>query len=263
MHANEDSPVDQFVEYYERQSLTPETRARFETLYDKVVGLAARFGASTNSLDVADIGCGAASQCMIWARKGHRVHGLDINAELIEIGRRRAAAESIDIELSVGSATALPWSDASFDVALAPELLEHVPDWRSVLNETVRILRPGGIVYLSTTNTLCPRQQEFDLPLYSWYPGWLKRRCERMSVTSHPEWVSHAKFPAVNWFTPYGLARELEKKGFDTFDRFDLIDVDGLSPVHRIVADALRTIRPLRFFGHMLTPGTTVLARKR
>jgi 2-polyprenyl-3-methyl-5-hydroxy-6-metoxy-1,4-benzoquinol methylase len=53
------------------------------------------------------------------------------------------------------------------DVCLLPELLEHVADWQSCLNEAARVLRPGGLLYLSTTNVLCPRQQEFNLPLYS------------------------------------------------------------------------------------------------
>ena len=202
-------------------------------------------------------------QCIIWARKGHRIQGLDINEELLDVGRGRAEAESLDITLSAGSATDLPWPDASFDVALVPELLEHVADWRSVLNEAVRVLRPGGFMYLSTTNTLCPRQQEFDLPMYSWYPGWLKRKCEKMSVTTHPQWVNHAQYPAVNWFTPYGLASELDRRGLDSFDRFDLIKVDGLSPARRLVADTLRVVRPMRLVGHLLTSYTVLFARKR
>ena len=83
---------------------------------------------------------------------------------------------------------------------MLPELLEHVADWQSVISEADRVLKPDGVLYLSTTNVLCPKQMEFELPLYSWYPGFVKRKVERLSVTSHPHLANHAKYPAVNWF---------------------------------------------------------------
>jgi 2-polyprenyl-3-methyl-5-hydroxy-6-metoxy-1,4-benzoquinol methylase len=41
---------------------------------------------------VADIGCGAGTQSIMWAQKGHEVHGLDINAQLVELAAKRAGA---------------------------------------------------------------------------------------------------------------------------------------------------------------------------
>jgi SAM-dependent methyltransferase len=124
--------------------------------------------------------------------------------------------------------------------------------------EAIRVLRPGGLLYLSTTNRLCPMQNEFDLPLYSWYPRWLKRRYERLAVTTRPELVAYARYPAVHWFTPYGLARFLGKRGLRCFDRFDLIEATSLK---KTVAQALR-VQPFRLVGHMLTRASVLFAVK-
>ncbi|MFN8098186.1 MAG: class I SAM-dependent methyltransferase [Dermatophilaceae bacterium] len=56
----------------------------------------------------------------------------------------------------VGSALALPVADRSVDVVFSSNLLEHVPDVEAVADEMVRVLKPGGVLYLSYTNWLSP-----------------------------------------------------------------------------------------------------------
>lgn len=252
-----------FFDYYEQQSLSQETIQRFSLVRDKALRLIAAGNSSPGSvLQVADIGCGAGTQCRLWASLGHRVHGLDVNAPLIEVAKRRASEAGLDITFDVGSATSLPYADSSMDVALLPELLEHVANWQDCLNEAARIVKPGGLLYLSTTSWLCPMQQEFNLPLYSWYPGFLKRKYERLAVTTRPEIANHCKYPAVNWFSFYALARYLEKHGFRSMDRFDMIETDNKGALGKAVVALIRALPPLRFFGHVLTPGSIVFAVK-
>lgn len=254
---------DPFVEYYARESVTQSTLERFEAVRGAVVRELARHRAPA-ALDVADIGCGAGTQCMIWARHGHRVHGLDINRQLLELGAARAREVGVDIDFRVGSATELPFASASMDVCLVPELLEHVADWEKCLDEFARVLRPGGLLYLSTTNRLCPQQAEFNLPLYSWYPRPLQRYYERLAVTTRPALANFAKFPAVHWFTFYSLRAALVVRGFEPGrDRFDLIDLAGRGWLARTVVAAVRNLPPLRRVGHVLTPYSVILARKR
>jgi len=117
------------------------------------------------------------------------------------------------------------------DVYVVPELLEHVVDWEGVLNEAARILRPNGVLFLSTTNALCPVQNEFNLPLYAWYPAFMKRHYERLAVTTRPEVANYAKYPAVNWFTFYSLRSALRARGFNRFlDRLDMKRQDREDP---------------------------------
>lgn len=253
-----------FLAYYEKESLSAATQQRFTNIRDKALNLLARRTSLKAPYEVADIGCGAGTQSILWAMLGHRVHGLDVNGPLIGVARQRAAQRELTtVAFDVGTATKLPYADESMDVCLLPELLEHVADWKSVLNEAARILRPGGLLYLSTTNKLCPVQQEFTLPLYSWYPGPLKRHYERLSLSTRPEIANHAKYPAVNWFTFYSLRSYLAPKGFESLDRFDMVDTSGKGPLPSLLVNIARSLPPLRWLGHVLTEGTTIFALKR
>ena len=251
-----------FLAYYEEASLSEATLQRFRSVRDKSLALLAARGCGTTRLRVADIGCGAGTQSILWAELGHSVTGLDVNAPLVDVARRRAAERGLAVDFRVGTATALPLQDAAVDVCLLPELLEHVADWQSCLREAARSLAPGGLLYLSTTNALCPIQDEFNLPLYSWYPGFAKRYCERLAVTTRPALANYAKYPAVNWFTFYGLRDYLAPLGFECLDRFDMIDVNTVRVPLRALVTGARSIGPARFFGHVLTRGTVLFAIK-
>lgn len=247
-----------FYEDYAEKSLTPETRERFESVQRMVLRIIGDSG-SRHPLQVADIGCGGGTQCIIWAEAGHHVHGLDVNQPLIELGRERTSELGLDIELLIGSATELPWSAGSMDVCLVPELLEHVVDWEKCLNEFSRILKPDGLLYIATNNALCPVQNEFNLPLYSWYPRPLKRRYERLSVTTRPELANYAKYPAVNWFTPYQLKRELKQRDMQAFDRFDVMDLADKNLTTTYVIKAIRLFPPLRWLANVATVSSIVV----
>ena len=225
---------EQFLEYYAEASITPAAHERFRAIRDAILRIQHKKWES-KTLSVADIGCGAGTQSLLWAELGHRVHGLDVNGPLVDLARQRAAQKGFQIEFMLGSAVSLPWPDRSMDACLAVELLEHVADWRSCLSEFIRILRPGGVLFVSTTNKLCPIQQEFTLPAYSWYPAIIKRRCEQLALTTKPQWANYAKYPATNWFTFYHLRRVLDERGLDSIDRFDLIDTSSKTTLQKAI----------------------------
>lgn len=257
------SSHDEFYRYYASESLNEATLDRFRRQRDLVLQVSAIRHRSP-PFDVVDIGCGAGTMAMIWAESGNSVIGLDVNEPLIELAGKRADESGLDVRFEVGTATGVPWDDGSADIYLMPELLEHVADWQSCLDEAARILRPGGILLLSTSNKLCPVQQEFNLPLYSWYPGPLKRHFERLATTSRPSIANYAKYPAVNWFTFYGLRAALATRGFDDFlDRFDLASTRDNGTLKNAILKLIRVVPPLRWMGHVATPGTTLVAIKR
>lgn len=229
-----------FVEYYEERSLSPETRERFQQIRDAILRQFKQRAADA-SFAVADVGCGAGAQAKCWTSQGHRVYGLDVNRNLIAIARSRSAGPHGDAHFVVGSATSLPWRSESMDVCLVPELLEHVRDWRTVCTEAARVVKPGGMLFISTTNRLCPVQDEYTLPGYSWYPGALKRYCERLAVTTHPRIVNFATYPAVHWFTYFELRDFFAPLGFECMDRFDLIDPNGRGTLARMVLAVVRS----------------------
>jgi 2-polyprenyl-3-methyl-5-hydroxy-6-metoxy-1,4-benzoquinol methylase len=261
----DNSSDSRFKTYYEEKSTSATARQHFERIRLKAMAMLAREGRSTQALRVVDIGCNAGTQALMWAKAGHRVTGLDVNGPLLEVARERARSAGLDLQFDLGTATKLPYADGSMDVCLMLELLEHVQDWEACVNEAVRVLAPGGLLYLSTTNALCPLQQEFDLPMYSWYPGPLKRYFEKLAVTTKPELANYARYPAVHWFTYYGLKRYLVQRQlrcFDRFDRLELVNTQQPSARQRMMVACLKHVPPLRFIGHVLTPGTSVMALK-
>lgn len=255
------SSHEDFFKYYEQQSLSPQTMARFRST---CAALLRQLPADSvrRPLDVLDVGCGAGAQSQFWLDAGHRYWGIDINLPLIELARQRAKRMSLTASFDVGTATALPYADQSMDICLLPELLEHVADWQSCIDEAIRVLRPGGLLYLSTTNKLCPRQEEFNLPLYGWYPQVLKRYFERRALTDWPAVANHAKYPAVNWFSFFGLRNYLSPRGFVCLDRFDMIDPGTKGKVARGIIAAIRSVPPLRWLGHVATDYTELVARR-
>jgi SAM-dependent methyltransferase len=65
---------------------------------------------------------------------------------------------------------ALSYADQSFDVVLTSDTLEHVPDWREALSESLRVLRPGGR-HIFTVPLVPVRAQTVDVSHRGWYHG--------------------------------------------------------------------------------------------
>ena len=59
--------------------------------------------------------------------------------------------------LLAGDALCLPFADATFDVVICSEVLEHLPDYRGALREMLRVLRPGGRLAVSVPRPWCER----------------------------------------------------------------------------------------------------------
>lgn len=95
---------------------------------------------------LVDLGCGAGLLAPHLAGKGYRHVGVDLTASAL----RQAAGH--DVVVLNADATAVPLASGCADVVAAGELLEHVPDWRTVVAEACRLLRPGGLLVLDTLN---------------------------------------------------------------------------------------------------------------
>jgi 2-polyprenyl-3-methyl-5-hydroxy-6-metoxy-1,4-benzoquinol methylase len=257
-----ESGDDKFYEYYRTASESTETLERSRGIYDSLIACMRSDGIETGrSLKVADIGCGAGTQSILWAQAGHQVFSIDINADLIRLATERAASARVLVTFLTGSADALPWGAGEFDVCIVPELLEHVENWERCLDEVCRIVKPRGYLFLTTTNRLCPKQQEFTLPAYSWYPSWLKRRCLQLARTTRKEWVEYAQFPAVNWFSPSELAAELKRRGYSSLDRFDLIALRSETGPTATMARIVTSSTLLRHLAHFFTPYTLLVGK--
>jgi 2-polyprenyl-3-methyl-5-hydroxy-6-metoxy-1,4-benzoquinol methylase len=90
-------------------------------------------------LRVLDLGCRTGALTQHFAA-GNRVTGLDVDHEALERARERLGIETVWGNVEEG----LPFADATFDVVVAGELLEHLAMPKSVVDEARRVLAPGG-----------------------------------------------------------------------------------------------------------------------
>ena len=97
--------------------------------------------------DVLDLGCLDGTLGEVFARQGNRVAGIDASRGAIDKARQRG------LDARLGDLNEpFPFADASFDVAFAGEVIEHVMDVDAFAAETRRVLRPGGAFIVTTPN---------------------------------------------------------------------------------------------------------------
>ena len=103
-----------------------------------------------NSQTILDIGCGAGFLTNALALYGHRVTGIDLSPSSLEIARQQDSTSSV--QFAQADAHHLPFSENSFDVVCAMDLLEHVEKPFAVIREAARVLKPGGLFFFHTFN---------------------------------------------------------------------------------------------------------------
>lgn len=99
---------------------------------------------------VIDIAAGNGNATLAAARRFARVTSTDYVPALLEKGRIRAAAEGLDIAFREADAEALPFYDASFDVALSTFGVMFAPDHARCAGEMMRVVRGGGRIGLAS-----------------------------------------------------------------------------------------------------------------
>jgi SAM-dependent methyltransferase len=103
--------------------------------------------------DVLEVGSGA-GQCSRWVRVHEgRSFGLDLSARQLQHSRRLDEETQVTVPSVLGTATALPFGDQTFDVVFCSfGALQFVSDIGTAVAETARVLRPGGRFAFSITH---------------------------------------------------------------------------------------------------------------
>jgi ubiquinone/menaquinone biosynthesis C-methylase UbiE len=144
-----------------------------------------------------EIGVGAGTDHLQWARAGCRCHGVDLTDTAIEITRRHLALHGLSSELQRVDAERLPFHDASFDLVWSWGVVHHADRPNSVITEIHRVLAPGG---------------EFRGMMY-----------KRRSLGVAKEWLKHALLAGRPWRSVADvLAHHFESPGTKAYTPAEL-----------------------------------------
>jgi O-antigen biosynthesis protein len=99
-------------------------------------------------LDVLDIACGEGYGSAMLAARARRVVGVDLAVDVVTHARRRYAGSAL--QFLAGRADHIPLADASVDLVVSFETIEHMDGHELVIAELKRVLRPRGVLIIST-----------------------------------------------------------------------------------------------------------------
>ncbi|HEY7474072.1 MAG TPA: methyltransferase domain-containing protein [Vicinamibacterales bacterium] len=144
-----------------------------------------------------DVGCGQGWYACEMAARGFAIEGIDQSSGQIAEAERQVA-QGCRARFQAADAERLPWPDGTFDFAYSINVVHHVtpPEKRRrVLNEVVRVLKPGGLFFLHEINV--------ENPLFRFYMSyWFPLLSDIDEGTE--EWIKPSRLPRVDgatWLT--------------------------------------------------------------
>ncbi len=163
-----------------------------DLVFEQVLGYLQRSGCIRSGWTLLDFGCGAAGMYPIATRMGLGYTGVDIDPlERSEVLKRYG--------IKLFDALASIPSGERFDVITMFESIEHLPRPRETLSALRELLTPGGVLYLSTPNSLCLRA--------------------RLQKERWPNYVTRSH---LFYFTERSLRKLLRQSGFSSVERLSL-----------------------------------------
>ncbi|MCG3197503.1 MAG: putative S-adenosylmethionine-dependent methyltransferase [bacterium] len=144
-----------------------------------------------------DAGSGTGWFSLRASERGAKVTSIDVGLNLLrEVGRKCST------DKSVADICNLPFPDCSFDVVVSSEVIEHVPEPKRAVSELARVLKPGGLLALTTPN----RVWHFAIVLAN--------KLGARPYQGHENWVGYRELRS--WMEEWGLRVE-EQFGFHLF----------------------------------------------
>jgi SAM-dependent methyltransferase len=177
------------------------------------------------------IGCGPVPQiARVLAAEGFAVECVEPVREFVDAAR---AYLGPSVTVHQGAAEALPVAEGSFRAVFLESVLEHVDSPTRSLAELYRVLEPGGVTFVTTTNRLRfswrGDTSEYRIPFFNLFPSLLRESFVYRHHRYDPSLANYTARPAVHWFTYSRLCALGRDAGFAKF--FSPLDVKSWEEV--------------------------------
>ena len=164
------------------------------------------------------IGCGPVPRVMrVLDERGFTVSGVEPVESFVEEANAYLGREGV----LVGAAESIPLPSESQQIVFFESVLEHVESPLKSLEEIYRVLVPGGIVYLTTTNrhriSLTGGNGEYNVPYFNWFPRLVQESYVFLHLHYRPSLANFTERPAVHWFSFADLCALGRQAGFAQF----------------------------------------------
>jgi SAM-dependent methyltransferase len=103
---------------------------------------------------VLELGCGAGTDMVRFARGGAIVTGVDVAASAIALARQNVAQQRLRAELCIADGERLPFPDGTFDLVYAHGVVQYTVDSQALVNECRRVLAPEGEAVFQAYNRI-------------------------------------------------------------------------------------------------------------
>jgi len=181
-----------------------------------------------------DVGCGTADMVLAGARRGLSVIGIDIAFRWLVVARRRLQRAGYSATLVCCNAEHLPFAAETFERVVSLGTLEHCLDAELALEESARVLRPGGALHLRTVN----RYSLLGEPHVGvWGVGFVPR----CWADGYVRWRSGQRYEHHHPLSPREVRRGLSAAGFASVR----VAPAALLSADRARAGPLATVAPL------------------
>lgn len=179
-----------------------------------------RYGGALRGSRILDLGSGMGGTSVALALAGAHPLAFEYNRAYCDIIRLRAGRYALGLPVLNGAGERLPFADASFDLAIAWDVVEHVQDPAQLLAELARVIKPGGRVLLTVINRFAYRDPHYHLPLLNWLPRPLAEAIisRRGRSKRESDFSDRQKLSEMHYYTMAGFRRLAARYGFSVGD---------------------------------------------
>jgi len=216
--------LEKFLDSLNDHGDETERLARILTRLNRLIDL-------TGPKNIVVLGCGPQPQTVRFLReKNHHAVGVEPVVSFVNAGREYLGSTTAIVE---GACERIPVPDASQHLVFCDSVLEHVVSPGQSLDEMCRVLAPGGVAFITTTNrlkfSLKGANGEYRYRFFNWLPRLVKECLVFHHLHYDPRLANYSQLPAVHWFTYAELCALGRQSGFAQF--YSLLDLmDGRDP---------------------------------